>query len=265
MKPLLGTYVEIGVETELDNGCDVVSDAFKCIEKIQHLLSFHDPKSDLSRLNSSYHRKIILDPISADVLRLALHLTGVTQGYFNCTVGGALVEKGALPNHGGGRVISAGTAEDVVLEGCSARLLRPIRITLDGIAKGYAVDLAVELLKRRGIKSGWVNAGGDLRVFGDIAIPVYRREQDGDYSVLGHFTNTAIATSAAEENRDSSFPSMIFDSKNNNFKAGLWTVKACSLWLADALTKVASVAPKNRVEKEITQLGGELLSAGVAI
>ena len=39
-------------------------------------------------------------------------------------------------------------------------------IDLGGIAKGYAVDVAVEALRVRGIVSGIVNAGGDLRVLG---------------------------------------------------------------------------------------------------
>src|ERR671935_3250985 len=37
---------------------------------------------------------------------------------------------------------------------------------LDGIAKGFAVDRAVEALQHAGIRDGVVNAGGDLRVFG---------------------------------------------------------------------------------------------------
>lgn len=259
MQPLLGTYVEVGVETERSDVNDVITNAFKHIKNIQRLLSFQDPCSELSQLNRSRCRDVILDPISADVLRLALHLTGVTNGAFNCTVGGALVQKGVLPNHVGGKIISSGTADDVILDGCKARLVRPVRITLDGIAKGYAVDQAVNFLKRQGVKSGWVNAGGDLRVFGDISIPVYRREIEGNYVSLGTFSEISIATSSVEEKYNKRFPSMLFDDKSQSFKSGIWSVKANSLWLADALTKVASVTPKNLVNKVISQLGGELL------
>jgi FAD:protein FMN transferase len=44
--------------------------------------------------------------------------------------------------------------------------LRPAWIDLGGIAKGYAVDAAVEVLLSHSVHSGVVNAGGDLRVFG---------------------------------------------------------------------------------------------------
>jgi len=41
-----------------------------------------------------------------------------------------------------------------------------MQIDLGGIAKGYAVDKAVEALKKNGIKRALVNAGGDLYALG---------------------------------------------------------------------------------------------------
>ena len=52
-------------------------------------------------------------------------------------------------------------------------------IDLGGIAKGFAVDLAVEAMRRAGAISGLVNAGGDLRVFGARAWPVWLRNGSG--------------------------------------------------------------------------------------
>src|SRR5204862_7872477 len=49
---------------------------------------------------------------------------------------------------------------------------KPARLDLGGIAKGYAVDLAIAALKQAGATSGLINAGGDLRAFGDAAWPV---------------------------------------------------------------------------------------------
>ncbi|MFT6989996.1 MAG: thiamine biosynthesis lipoprotein [Paraglaciecola sp.] len=68
---------------------------------IENLLSFDDVNNEISQLNKSGRRGIELHPVSADVLRLALHMTGVTQGDFNCTNGGALIDKGLLADHGG--------------------------------------------------------------------------------------------------------------------------------------------------------------------
>jgi thiamine biosynthesis lipoprotein len=43
----------------------------------------------------------------------------------------------------------------------------PVCLDFGGIAKGYAIDRAIATLSAQGCTSGLVNAGGDLRVFGD--------------------------------------------------------------------------------------------------
>ncbi len=40
-------------------------------------------------------------------------------------------------------------------------------IDLCGFAKGYAVDNAAAILRRRGVRHAWVSAGGDSRVMGE--------------------------------------------------------------------------------------------------
>src|SRR5207237_6464818 len=69
--------------------------------------------------------------------------------------------------------------------------------SLDGIAKGFAVDRAVECLQDAGIAAGVVNAGGDLRVFGDAPQEIYvRLPQDPAQLVrLGALRDAAVATS----------------------------------------------------------------------
>ncbi|TNF38630.1 MAG: FAD:protein FMN transferase, partial [Gammaproteobacteria bacterium] len=42
-----------------------------------------------------------------------------------------------------------------------------VKIDLGGIAKGYAVDNGIDILKRCGIRNGMVSAGGDSRILGD--------------------------------------------------------------------------------------------------
>jgi thiamine biosynthesis lipoprotein len=50
----------------------------------------------------------------------------------------------------------------------SVFFLRPgVRIDLGGIAKGYAVDRGIELLRQRGIAHALISAGGDSRLLGD--------------------------------------------------------------------------------------------------
>lgn len=55
----------------------------------------------------------------------------------------------------------------VRVDGRSVALERPgMRITLDGVAKGYIVDQAVEALRRHGFANVYVEAGGDLMAAG---------------------------------------------------------------------------------------------------
>ena len=56
---------------------------------------------------------------------------------------------------------------DIRIDGLELSSDNPaVQLDFGGIAKGYAVDLAVEALRRQGIESAIVNAGGDLRAFG---------------------------------------------------------------------------------------------------
>jgi thiamine biosynthesis lipoprotein len=53
----------------------------------------------------------------------------------------------------------------VTADGITKRL-STARVDVDGIAKGYAIDRAIEVLQRTGAQGGMVEVGGDLRLFG---------------------------------------------------------------------------------------------------
>jgi thiamine biosynthesis lipoprotein len=259
MRPLLGTFVEIGLRsTAIDESA--MRAAFRAIEQVQRALSFQDPDSELSRLNRSPGRFVALSPGALRVLRLARAMTSASGGLFDCTLGGLLVRRGVLPDHGGGELLDSGIAGDIELEGDRARLARPVRVTLDGIAKGYAVDCAVNALRHCGVQTGWVNAGGDLRAFGTLVLPVSRRESDGALRPLGGLREAAIASSAVGHGRaDRRFPGTILDATGRRSAPGVWSVLARRAWRADTLTKVAALAPDTSREALLGRLGGRLV------
>jgi thiamine biosynthesis lipoprotein len=166
-----------------------------------------------------------------------------------------------LPDHGGPSALPQGDAHDLELGTGWARLRRPVRLTLDGIAKGYAVDQAVRTLRRAGVRAGWVNAGGDLRVFGDVAVPLRRREPDGRLRALGALRNGAVATSltAPAPELSAAFPGRLLGPQGEPAAPGTWTVLAASAWRADALTKVAANTPDAQRAAVIEGLGGRLV------
>lgn len=262
MRPLLGTFVEIGVRPSGDAHHSITA-AFAEMERVQQTLSFQDPNSELSRLNQAAGAAVELSPLALRVLRLAHTMTRASEGLFNCTVGGALVRCGALPDHGG-VAFATGDASDLEIGVRHARLRRPVRITLDGIAKGYAVDLGIRTLKRRGGTAGWINAGGDMRAFGDCTVPVVWRAAGAARAGLN---NAALATSAGAAS-DPSFPAVIIDSETSNLGCrhakGMWSVLAQSAWRADALTKVAALAGDAQRASRVERLGGRLIFASAA-
>ncbi len=59
-----------------------------------------------------------------------------------------------------------------------------VALDLGGIAKGFAVDRAIEQLMAAGCIGGQVNAGGDMRVFGENATPVWLRTDRGGRCII---------------------------------------------------------------------------------
>lgn len=257
MRPALGTFVEIGcIRSE---GWEAATEAaFGAIAALHQRLSFHDVDSELSRLNAAGGQWVELSASSRRVIAAAACMTQVSRGLFNCTVGGALVLRGLLPDHGHGDCVPVGSADDIAFAGRRVRLLRPVRITLDGIAKGWAVDRAVAALRAHDMRSGWVNAGGDLRAFGDVALPVSRRELDGRLADLGTLRCGALASSAALAQPDASLPGFIVGGAPAR-NARVWSVAARFAYRADALTKIAANAPDDAREQILQRLGGRLV------
>jgi thiamine biosynthesis lipoprotein len=56
--------------------------------------------------------------------------------------------------------------EKVTVDGGSLHLVAGMALDWGGIAKGYGVDLAAKALLDRGVKNGFINAGGDLYCWG---------------------------------------------------------------------------------------------------
>ena len=176
-RPLRGTLVVVGV-AHADEAL-AIDAAFDAVELTQAWLSRFDPGSDISRFNAlPCGQALAVHPLTRQVLAAARHLRRASGGLFDISLGSG--------------------PEDWALQG---RWLHKrsagVRLDLGGIGKGQAVDLAVQALRRAGCRAGWVNAGGDLRVFGDLDLPLQLRcEYGGGVRAFGHLREGAFATSA---------------------------------------------------------------------
>jgi FAD:protein FMN transferase len=256
MRPALGTFVEAGCAGSA--GLSALDAAFASLALAQERWSFQDPGSELSRINGSDGGWVAVHGDTVRLLRLARALMLASGGYFDFTVGGAQVRRGSLPDHGGLPALERGSALDVELGRGAVRLRRPVRLVLDGIAKGYAVDAACRAMRRAGAAAGWINAGGDIRVFGDVELPIALRGEDGGVRPYGTLRNAAFASSMVAARRDESFGADIIGPAGLAPQPGVWSVSARSAWRADALTKVAAIAPAKVRAALLASLGGQL-------
>jgi FAD:protein FMN transferase len=201
-RPLLGTFVEIAIEGHTDQASGIINAAFAAIERVQRLMSFHDPLSEVSRLNKmAVQERVKVSMDTFQVLSCAKELHDITDGIFDITIAGELMEQDLLPRHeflDGHRNHDATTRDIELSKEGYVRFLRPLCIDLGGIAKGFAVDEAVNVLQESGVMGGCVNAGGDLRCFGDLTWPCgVRHPQNPDQILfLPGLNNEALATSA---------------------------------------------------------------------
>ena len=251
-RPLLGSFVEITAsglsETKLH---EAANGAFAAIERIQRLMSAHDPASELSLLNrEAASRAVTVSRETFEVLRLADRMATASGGAFDFTVAPTLAEWRLLPATL--RRANAGSWRDVLLF-CrrQVRFLRPLALDLGGIAKGFAVDAAIETLRKQGVKRAIVNAGGDLRTFGSKPAEVHLRHPQRPQIFAGKIPirNAALATSSpcfTERGWHGCRVSHLIQPQSRKAITGVVSVSVCAseCWLADALTKVVLNAPR---------------------
>jgi FAD:protein FMN transferase len=244
----MGTFVHISASGNDREIVELAIDkAFEAIVQVERLMSFHDRDSELSRLNCEAHRQPQpVHPWTYAVLKRALQLSDASAGMFDITVAPLLVEAGLLPHtneletHGGNwRAIK-------LLGDNRIFFVQPVLLDLGGIAKGFAVDQAIHVLRRAGCTEAVVNAGGDLRRFGTKHHPLYLRRNSGLVQVA-ELRCGAIATSSPHENipdRISQPLGCIVDPIQQHAWRGKGSVMvaARSCVIADALTKVAALA-----------------------
>jgi len=248
-RPSLGTFVEITARGDSEPKLHGAIDrAFEAVARVDRTMSFHHAGSDISRVNcEAFQRKVTVDPWTWRVLRAAQKLSHESDGLFDVTVARKLMQWKYLPRRY--QNVSEGNWRDIVLEkNCTVRFRQRVIIDLGGIAKGFAVDRAVEALKRAGVPSGVVNAGGDLRVFGLKSELVHLRRPDEPMQLAGaiKLCDRALATSAiyfAQRRFGRVVESPLLDGRTcrSSRKSISVSVAASACMIADALTKIVFI------------------------
>ena len=205
-QPLLGTMVIIRMSgVEPDAAHDAFDAAFAAMRHIGCVMSAHDGASDLGRLaRARAGETLLLDRHTIAVLRLARQWHGLTRGAFDpVEAARKLAARRLRPAFAGLTPPGRGWQGLAFGPECSVTVAWPLWLDLGGIAKGYAVDQAIEALQRHGVRQALVNAGGDMRAIGSTAWPVQvRRASQSPASArlprLHALRQAALATSSSQ-------------------------------------------------------------------
>jgi thiamine biosynthesis lipoprotein len=247
MRPLLGTYVRIRVRgAPPEVSAPAVNAAFDAIALVQERMSAFDPHSDLGRIQrDAHHKAVCVHPWTYEVLQLAQGLHAQSEGLFDPGVAPQLAAWGLLPAG-----LSGSTSSSIMqlsLQNGQVRSAGPCHLDLGGIAKGFAVDRAIDALQAHGITCASVNAGGDLRVIGPEAEAIYLRQPHRPQPVLaGLLQDGACATSAIyfsqQTHAGQTISALVHPQRRQALQSpDSFSVIAPLCAVADALTKVLAL------------------------
>jgi thiamine biosynthesis lipoprotein len=259
----MGTIVTIEIVGPKTNAETTINSAFREIDRIEKIMTTFDSNSEIGILNAEGQ----VDNVSDDliyVIEQSIHYGNISDGAFDITIKPILnlwktkIIAGEYPT---GQEIN----ETLMLVNYSNIAVEKdtiyfnaegMSITVDGIAKGYAVDQAVKVLKNNGYTNGFVNAGGDGMYFGTKSDGSYWKvglrnpENKSESIVVMEISDMAVATSGNYERyfNESARLSHISDPRTGYSSESLLsaTIIAGSAMEADTLATTVFVLGPNK-------------------
>lgn len=211
-KIVMGTIVEISVAHRSEAAARAaIREAMGEFQRLDDLLSSYEPGSVVSKLNASGAATKV--PVGGEVYRLvrdAVAICGASEGAFDPTIWP--ISRLWDFNRGEKVPTAAEIADKLKYVGCEMLEFDDINhsvgfrrdgmgLDLGAVAKGWAVDRAMERLIDLGIRDAIIDAGGDLRIIGtrpgkdSWRIGVQHPRDAGALIFRFALRDTAIATS----------------------------------------------------------------------
>jgi thiamine biosynthesis lipoprotein len=257
----MGTFVTVtAVHASRDLAQEAIGKAYEEMERLIAVFNRFATSSALSVLNRD-GRLSGPPPELNEVLRWANHFNRTTGGNFDVTVK-PLIDLFEETVGRDGRTfpsdeqissaLSLVDAAGVRIEAGAVAFAKPrMGVTLDGIAKGYIVDMMSAKLAEHGVHNHLVNAGGDIRTSGSAAsgrawtVAVEDPRKRRNYPDVIRMSDGAVATSGSYEiyyDGDRLYHHVV-DPHTGHSPAysTSTTVRAPSVMVADALSTAAFV------------------------
>ncbi len=214
----MGNRFEISVVSEDENWAkERIEKAISEISRIEKLLTTFNPNSQTNLINDNAGIKPVrVDKEVFELIQRSLKISNLTQGAFDITYGS--IDKTlwnfdtkmtSLPDAITAiNMVKLIDYQKVILNQNEQTVFlqeKGMRIGFGGIGKGYAAEMAKQLMIREGVKSGVVNASGDLTTWGNqpdgkqwtigIADPNHKNKTFSSLNI----SNMAVATSGNYE------------------------------------------------------------------
>ena len=245
LRPLFGTFVSIEAEgADASVELAAIDEAFAAMAKVAALLH-PTTGSDLQRLRAArIGERVRVEPWTYEMLGTCQDLNAQSGGLFDPCLP-------AWP----------GRMHDIELDERRAEIVKHADVALDlgGIAKGFAVDRAIDVLRSRDCRSGLVNAGGDVRVFGPRRFEIALRLPFGRMHSL-ELADEAIAVSEPKSERSPAEHRGFYRGDTGEAAVGRWTaVRAPTATLADGLCKCAMLCAPEAAAAMLDRHGARAL------
>ncbi|MDM5428107.1 MULTISPECIES: FAD:protein FMN transferase [Bacillus] len=167
----MGTIIHIKIATSCTETYikEKMKRAFQAFYSVEEVCSRFHHQSELKRLSMQSGKAMQVSSILFEAIRFAWQVADLTQGIFDPTLGHTLEKYGFNRHYLTGEEIISPLAtkepvsyQDVILDEEKRTILlkKPLLFDLGAVAKGLAIDLAVQEL--RDFEGFVINAGGDL-------------------------------------------------------------------------------------------------------
>ena len=179
-RSLMDTYVKIAVYSNEETVEEVLNAAFARMEEVVQVASTFDEEGEAFKLNQDGYVDAPSDEL-LELITMAIDYSELTGGSFDITCQPLLdlweykpdadkqfweLDEATQTARINEALKLLGSDKIVIEENRIYFKEEGMKITLGGIAKGYAVDEALEVIKGMGIKYALVDAGGDISTLG---------------------------------------------------------------------------------------------------
>lgn len=213
-RAMMGTEVHVELWTENNTlAAEAIRQVMEEMAAVEQGMSPWIETSELYRINAEAARRpVAVSPVLFELLERSLYYSRRSKGAFDISFASLGYRydyrKGVEPTEQDREKLRKAIDYRAIELNAKDRTVRfhhpDLRIDLGGIAKGHAVDRAIERLRALGITSAIVTAGGDSRIIGNRhgrpwMVGIRHPRQDGKHAVLLPLDNTALSTSGDYE------------------------------------------------------------------